>query len=133
MLVYVDSVLWIYLVEDPSELGKRARRLFARLAAEPADLAITDLVRLECLVGPLRHGRADDLTAFRLIFGREEIQKLPLTELVFDRAAEIRATHRLEIADAIHLAAAVEGGCDRFLTNDARLGRFPGISVELLP
>jgi predicted nucleic acid-binding protein len=37
------------------------------------------------------------------------------------------------LADSLHLAAAVEGGCDRFLTNDARLSRFPDIPVEVLP
>jgi len=27
----------------------------------------------------------------------------------------------------------VEGGCDRFLTNDTRLSAFTGIAVEVLP
>lgn len=37
------------------------------------------------------------------------------------------------LADSLHLAAAVEAGCDRFLTNDQRLAAFPDMTVELLP
>jgi predicted nucleic acid-binding protein len=37
------------------------------------------------------------------------------------------------IVDSLHLAAAIELGCDRLLTNDARLNNFPEISVEILP
>ncbi len=37
------------------------------------------------------------------------------------------------LADALQLAAAVEGGCGLFLTNDRRLSGFPDIPVEVLP
>jgi len=35
--------------------------------------------------------------------------------------------------DALNLAAAVELGCDIFLTHDARLARFTPLKVEALP
>jgi len=41
--------------------------------------------------------------------------------------------HKFKLGDSIHLAAAVEAGCDRFLTNDTRLSKFPDITVEVLP
>ena len=34
--------------------------------------------------------------------------------------------------DSLHLAAAVEHGCQRFLTQDLRLAGFPGIAIEAL-
>jgi hypothetical protein len=37
------------------------------------------------------------------------------------------------LADSLHLAAAVEAGCDRFLTNDTRLSAFTALPVEVLP
>ncbi|HEX4610339.1 MAG TPA: hypothetical protein VH092_19270 [Urbifossiella sp.] len=40
---------------------------------------------------------------------------------------------RYGLADALHLAAAIESGCDRFLTNDGQLANFPDILVEELP
>jgi predicted nucleic acid-binding protein len=40
---------------------------------------------------------------------------------------------RYGLANAFHLAAAVEFGCDVFLTNDNQLANFPDITVEVLP
>jgi predicted nucleic acid-binding protein len=40
---------------------------------------------------------------------------------------------RYGLADALHLAAAIESGCDVFLTNDNQLATFPDIIVEELP
>ncbi len=40
---------------------------------------------------------------------------------------------RYGLADALHLAAAIESGCDVFLTNDDQLANFPDITVEELP
>ena len=61
-----------------------------------------------------------------------------------DRAAAIRGGHtyptippvqprRYGLADALHLAAAIESGCDVFLTNDNQLSNFPDMTVEELP
>ena len=40
---------------------------------------------------------------------------------------------RYGLADALHLATAIEFGCDVFLTNDNQLSSFPDITVEELP
>ena len=53
---------------------------------------------------------------------------VPFTPGVFRRAAEIRAQFNFRTPDALHLAAAVEAACDVFLTNDAQLTRFTGLS-----
>jgi predicted nucleic acid-binding protein len=57
---------------------------------------------------------------------------LPVSVAVWERAARIQADHHFSAGDALHLAAAVEHGCTRFLTNDAPLQRFPDIAVEIL-
>jgi hypothetical protein len=37
------------------------------------------------------------------------------------------------VADALHPAAAIEFGCDVFLTNDNQLSNFLDIAIEELP
>ncbi len=37
------------------------------------------------------------------------------------------------LADALHLATAIESGCDVFLTNHNQLATFPDMTVEELP
>jgi predicted nucleic acid-binding protein len=62
-------------------------------------------------------------------FATQLADLVAFSEAVFRKAAAIRATHNFRTPDALHLAAAMMGGCDVFLTNDAGLKGFPGIAV----
>jgi uncharacterized protein len=93
---------------------------------------VSDLTRMECLVGPLRSGDGALQNDFRSFFAAAGVQVVPLTGAVCDRAALIRATTRFKPLDALHLAAAVEHGASVFLTNDVRLNAFTGLTVEVL-
>ena len=73
-------------------------------------------ISIQCLVGPLRAADEIRLLAFRSFF--TDCSVVPLHPEVMERAAELRASTRLQTADAIHLAAAVHWGCDALLTND---------------
>jgi uncharacterized protein len=80
---------------------------------------ISDLVRLECLVGPIRDGDAGRRAVFEAQF--RAFRRLALTRAVFDLAAELRATQRLRTPDALHAACAMVHGCRELWTNDRRL------------
>ena len=132
-LVYLDSVIPIYALDHTGTFQARA---LARLAASVASgdrYAVSDLTRLDCRVLPIRLADAVRWAEFDAFFARSDVTIVPLTPAVFDRATEIRAFHSFRAQDAIHLAAAVQVGCDLFLTNDTLLSRFPGIAVEVLP
>jgi uncharacterized protein len=58
---------------------------------------------------------------------------LPITSNVFRRATVIQAMNDIPTVDAIHLATAVENGCQTFLTHDARLNRYTDLTIEMLP
>ena len=69
---------------------------------------------------------------------------LGLTASIHTRASIVRGgqtyppvlsaqPRRYGLADALHLATAIEHGCDVFLTNDNQLANFPDIKVEVLP
>jgi predicted nucleic acid-binding protein len=96
-------------------------------------LAVTDLCRLECRVGPLKQGNALLLAKYDGFFALPVVHRLALATAVYDRATDIRAAYIFKTVDAVHLAAAVEYRCASFLTNDTRLSRFTGITVEVLP
>ena len=57
---------------------------------------------------------------------------LALTRTVVDLATEIRAQFGARTPDALHIAAARAAACDVFLTNDYRLNRSIGITVEII-
>jgi predicted nucleic acid-binding protein len=133
MLVYLDTVICIYAIEGAPSFQARARARLAALRAAGDQPAISDLTWLECRVKPIRLGDAVALADMEAFLTGSDVVRVPLPTAVYERACRIRAVHNYKLADAIHLAAAVEGGCGLFLTHDHRLSGFPDITVEVLP
>jgi predicted nucleic acid-binding protein len=132
VLVYLDSNVVIYLVEQPINLGPSASARVAQLRSSGDRLAVSDLTRLECWSRPIAQGDAVTLAQFDALFGQSDMQVVPLTSAVCDRATLIKAKYGFRTPDAVHLAASLEAGCDLFLTNDHRLSSFCDITVEVL-
>jgi predicted nucleic acid-binding protein len=133
MRVYCDSVILIYFLEGTPPFKALATARLATMAAGGDILAVSDLVRLECRMQPIRLRNAVQLAEYDNLFVQPNVECVPITTAVFDRATNIRAAHNFRLADSLHLAAAAAAGCDRFLTNDARLSAFTTIPVEVLP
>jgi predicted nucleic acid-binding protein len=133
MRIYCDSVILIYYFEGTPVFKTRATSRLAAMGVAGDILAISDLVRLECRMQPIRLGNAVQLAEYDSLFVQPNVELVPINTAVFDRATQIRATHNFKLADALHLAAAVEAGCTSFLTNDHRLAGFPDITVDVLP
>ncbi len=132
MIVYLDSMIVIYLVEGPDPFRIKARDRMDQLVAAGDQAAVSDLTRLECRVKPIRLSDPQLLADYDAFFGGPDLLKLGLPGPVFERATEIRAQYGFRLGDSLNLAAAVEHACGRFLTNDAQLRRFPDITVEVL-
>jgi len=124
-LIYLDSCLVIYAVEDPDGSGRTVRRMLAERADE--EFAISPLVVMDCLVGVIKAGEAQRRAQHERYLAT--FAMLPLSAQVGVRAAELRAAFGLKTPDALHLAAALHGGCDAFWTNDQRLARAAGSFV----
>jgi predicted nucleic acid-binding protein len=130
MIVYLDTNIVIYAVEQGPIFGPKARSRLATAQAAGDTLMISDLTRMECLVGPLRSGDAGGEGDFRTFFGVTNV--VAITAAVCDRAARIRATHNFKPMDALQFAAVVEHGASIFLTADLGLTSFTGLTVEVL-
>ena len=132
MILFLDTNIVIYAVENPRVFGPRANARLAAARTAGAVLMISDLVRMETLVGPLKHGDATLQQEYDLFFASSGMTVVSITAAVCDQAARIRATHNFKPMDALQLAAAVEHGANVFLTADARLSSFTGLTVEVL-
>lgn len=133
MLIYLDSVICIYAVEGAPSFQARARARLAAVQVAGDQPAISDLTWLECRVKPIRMADAIALAEMEAFLMASDVVRLSVPTVAYDRACRIRAGHNFKLADALHLAVAVEGGCGLFLTNDHRLSAFPDIPVEVLP
>jgi uncharacterized protein len=132
MIVCLDANIVIYLVERNPFWEPKASARIAAFRASGDEIAVCDAARLECLVGPFQSGNAADLASYAAFFAGPSPRMLPVTVAVRERAERIRADYQFSPLDARHLAATVEHGCTRFLSNDAQLKRFPDVLVEIL-
>ncbi len=129
MKVYLDSCIVIYLIEGEPIRRQAVETIMNQLTPESC---LSDLVRLECKIRPLREKDEGTLQRFEGFFTNAFI--IPLRPEVYDLAAELRAQHRLKTPDAIHAAAAILHGCDEFWTNDRRLAAIESrIALRALP
>jgi predicted nucleic acid-binding protein len=133
MLVYLDSNILIYAIERSPNFGTRATTHIALLAASGDEFIVSDLTRLECRATPLVRGNRQILTAYDQFFQQRVHAVFQLTTSICDNATVIRGQYNFKTPDCLHLAAALEAGCGKFVTNDLRLNRFTGIAIELLP
>ena len=118
-LIYLDACLLIYAIENHPDWATIVRSAMAR---EPAEsFAISPLVKMECLVKPLKTG--DLALQRRYEAGLNQLVQLALPEPVFLQAAQLRARFGLKTPDALHLACAQHHGCSALWTNDERLAQ----------
>ncbi|NOT62182.1 MAG: type II toxin-antitoxin system VapC family toxin [Acidobacteria bacterium] len=129
MRYYLDTAPIIYTVETVVQFAPRVDAILARAGLV---LITSEMARLECRVKPLRDGNATLLKDFDDYFANTIVELVSLTRDVIDRATEIRAQYNFKTPDSLHLAAAVQARCDVFLTNDLRLSRFTGLTIEVV-
>jgi predicted nucleic acid-binding protein len=129
-MIYLDRCILIYWLEGAPEY--RSPVVEAMRSAGGETFCISHLVRLECLVGPLREGDAERKARFEAQF--RELRRLALTKGAFDLAAELRARHRLRTPDALRAACALIHGCHEIWTNDRRLGAIEDrLTIRVMP
>lgn len=128
--IYWDSCIFIYYLEGGEDIRMELR---ARLSSFPnAMLCHTALTELECRVEPMRNSKQNLLSRYDRLFASPFTRRLALHDSIYRRATELRAMQGLKTPDALHLAAALEHGCESFWTRDNRLGRAASGNIRLV-
>lgn len=100
MIIFLDANLIIYAVEAHAILGIPAMTRIAGAEAVGDTFMISDLVRMECLVLPIRLGKAMVEAQFLAFFARPDVTTVGITPAVCDRATRIRAVRNFKAMDA---------------------------------
>ncbi len=128
-----DADVLIYAAVDGHPLGRRVRALV------PAGPGAVDSCRCrnrfgsvasllpELLTKPCGGNAADELADLNDLLGRLDL--LPVDRATAELATAFAVSYRLRAADAVHLATAVAGGADRFLTTNQ--SDFPTTIAEI--
>lgn len=122
--VVLDTNCCIYFLDRPTEDPRRALLgpLMARAEMGTADVLVSTVTVTELLVKPLRLGdRRAEANVQRLL--DRVCQIIPAGEAVAERAARLRADHRLSATDALICATAPVADAEAVLGNDRRWRR----------
>jgi predicted nucleic acid-binding protein len=131
--VYLDASVIIYAVEKIDPYVAMLEPLWQSASAGHILLLGSELLLLETLVKPVQNGDKLLEEAFReLLTNTQEVELVPISAPVLERAVQIRATTGLKTPDAIHAATALLADVQLFITNDPVFRRVVGLPVEIL-
>ena len=121
--VGLDTAPLVYYIEEHPLSGPRLDPFFEAVAAGRIRVVTSTVTLLEVLVLPLR--RKDDAVASKyndILLSSEHVATVPVTPLIAQSAAELRAASKLKTPDAIQLATAISQKAAAFLTGDRDFG-----------
>ena len=119
--LYCDSCILIYTVELHPQYSSFLDAMWKQLETKQVRIVTSELAILETLVTPFRNDDPRLIDEYDRFFKQPELEVVPITQDTLRKASQERAIYGLKTPDAIHLATALEGNCDYFITNDARL------------
>jgi len=137
--VFLDSNIFIYLIEDRGALGRQAGELLERLSSRRDEVITSVLTLGEVLTKPLQKERPDLVDMYERALSSPGMETMAFDRNAARVYARIRLDKTIKAPDAIQLAVAATSKCDLFVTNDQRLNRkiVPGIqfitSLEHVP
>jgi predicted nucleic acid-binding protein len=118
-LVFLDTSSFIYFVEHHPRYSHFCETLFDRIEAGKTRATTSTLSLLEVLVQPYRQNNEELVMKFyALLTSYPHLNWVSMTLNVADRAAKLRAEHRLKTPDSIQAASAIVCGATGFICND---------------
>jgi len=128
-LIFWDSMIFVYLMEDHVQFAPRVRRLREHMLKRGDRVCTGALTLGEVLVSPYESGDGYLVSRYKALLTPPVVEVLDFTSAAADHYAHIRADRRIARGDAMQLACAAAANVDLFLTNDHRLqGKvIPGI------
>lgn len=131
--IYFDADAMIYSVEKIYPYLQVLDPIWKQAESGRIDIICSDLILIECLVGPMRERDSVLEAVYRdLLISSNEVQLIAIERSMIERAAIIRAHTGLKTPDAVHAATALEMGVAMFVTNDPVFTRVSDLPVVIL-
>jgi predicted nucleic acid-binding protein len=121
--VFLDTNIFIYLIEDRGVWAKDARDLLDRLTLRRDQVVTSSLTLGELLTQPLAQGATHLAQEYEQALSPPGVQVVDFDRMAARLYATVRQDKTIKVADAMQLAMAAATRCDLFVTNDDRLSR----------
>lgn len=128
--IYLDTNVWIYAIEAYPDYAELLQQIFAKIDQGELIAVTSELTIAEVLVKPLQDNNQRVVQAYQSILQpSDNVKILPISRQILESAAKLRATTRLKLPDAIHLATALDQEVKTFITNDSGFKAMSTIQV----
>ena len=136
--VYFDVNVFIYALEPTQDMQAyfaTVAKLFEMAVAKQFSAMTSELTLAEALVGAYKNNQPLVTLYEEMISDRIDLSVHPIDRQVLKAAALFRSNQKTALADAIHVATALNNDADFFITQDKRLqtsGRLQKLTLDLL-
>jgi predicted nucleic acid-binding protein len=131
--LFLDTAPVIYFVEQHPVYFSIVNTIFDRIDQGGITAVTSPITLAECLIIPYKTGALHLQQNFlELVTTAQHTLFFPIDADMAKKAARLRAEYNLTLSDAFQIAAALETGCQAFLTNDLTLKRITALSVLVL-
>jgi predicted nucleic acid-binding protein len=128
-----DTAPLIYFIEQHPHYLNIVREIFRRVNSMTIAGLSSVITLTEVLTKPKRLQNAMvESESHNLLLYSRNFNLIPIDYSIAESAASLRARYRLRTPDALQLAAALNSGCEAFLTNDSALQRVTELRVLVL-
>ncbi len=129
----LDTAPIIYLIEEHPDYLPIVAPLFEQIDAGVYTAVTSTITVAEVSVMPLRLNRPEIQSQYLdLLLHSVNFETKPIDAALAQAGAALRAHYNIRLPDALQLAAALDAGCEVFVTNDAALTRVSEIRVLVI-
>lgn len=130
--IALDTNILIYHLEDNPAYADFTTHLFERIETGRLHAIVSALALHEILSGVHKAGHGDEAVRYKnLLLSFPNLTIVPFDAETATISGEIRARYGLRTPDAIHVATAIHGGAEAFVTNDEGFRRVKEIRVRM--
>lgn len=128
--IYLDTCIWIYLLEGYKDYSQQLKELSTYIQDTNTQIYTSDLTLAEILVKPFQLGKKDLQGLYKNIFCDSKLVNcISINQEILIKAASIKAEYKFKLPDAIHLSSTLSSRCTYFITNDIQLQNYPEVKV----
>ncbi|HWN51419.1 MAG TPA: PIN domain-containing protein [Xanthobacteraceae bacterium] len=121
---YLDTNIIIYAIEGKNPWSDILRELFRAVDERAIHTFTSELTVAEVLAKPLELGIIDLVATYEELLAPDSLVRvIPIDRPILRSAAELCGRMRIKLADAIHVATALQCACEFMLTNDEQFGQ----------
>lgn len=132
-IIGIDTALLIYLFEDSVDFADASAKIMKKVEDGKYSAIFSCIGMIELMTGPKKLGRIDLAHEYKVrLMEFPNLRIIGINENIVDIASTLRAKYGIRTPDAIHIATAIDGGANSFITNDKLLQKIKEIKVVLL-